>query len=465
MGMETVLGILLVVVGGLIMGAGAWPMKLMRTFQFEHWWLLSIFFGLVLGPWAVTLIVFPHIFDILRDPVVQKALITANILALCWGVANILCGLCYVRIGIALTQAILSGLGVSLVVTAPMVFKGSGQFKDAPDLTSRPGLMVLTGVGVMLIGVVFASLAGFGRDKQLDKVQKTSGSFLVGLIMTVIAGITSAGLWLAFGYCQGPIQSRISTVESDTKINVGVAADKRLCEKFQVARDDKIVVRNGASAEAVKMSEKEKEEASAKIAGALSGRYLVAADGSISLKDAEKDGAAIKGLEPVKVAGTNAKEAAEKLAAALGVPEESETEAKVTLTTPELLTILPVWATGAFSGAMLNLIYPIFLITKRKTWGVLLTNWKEVGFTAIMGIQTLLALTLPGKGAVMLGALGASVGFGIQQAMQMVGGQGTGFISGEWRGVEGKPRLQMYGSIALLIVASFIMAYSKTIKE
>ncbi len=65
----------------------------------------------------------------------------------------------------------------------------------------------------------------------------------------------------------------------------------------------------------------------------------------------------------------------------------------------------------------------------------------------------------------MLGALGASIGVGIQQAMQMVGGQGTGFISGEWRGVHGKPRLQMYASIALLIIAAFIMAYSKTIKQ
>jgi hypothetical protein len=49
--------------------------------------------------------------------------------------------------------------------------------------------------------------------------------------------------------------------------------------------------------------------------------------------------------------------------------------------------------------------------------------------------------------------------------MQMVGGQGTGFISGEWRGVHGKPRWQMYCSIALLIIAAFIMAYSERLKE
>ncbi len=47
---------------------------------------------------------------------------------------------------------------------------------------------------------------------------------------------------------------------------------------------------------------------------------------------------------------------------------------------------------------------------------------------------------------------------GIQQAMQMTSGQGLGFISGEWRGVLGTPRRRMYLAIAVLIVATIIMA-------
>ena len=58
----------------------------------------------------------------------------ANLFALAWGVANILCGLCFVRIGIALTGGILTGLGVSVGVTLPMIVKGSGLFSEAPSL-------------------------------------------------------------------------------------------------------------------------------------------------------------------------------------------------------------------------------------------------------------------------------------------------------------------------------------------
>lgn len=453
MGMEMVVGVLLVVVGGLIMGAGAWPMKLMRTFQFEHWWFLAMLFGLVVGPWTVTLIYFPHIFESLREPALQKALIAANILALCWGVANILCGLCYVRIGIALTQAILSGLGASVVVMAPMIFKGSGQFKDAPDIFSISGGIVLLGVAVMLVAVVLASLAGFGRDRVLKKLAQTEGNFLVGLIMTVIAGITSAGLWLAFIYCQGPIQSRACIVTVGEPIELTVTADKKLCEKFAVGKGGNIMLRSALSSISPQVGpevELVSEEAAKKIATAFSARFKVMENGAIELPC----------VGSVQVAGLSAKDAADKIAGTLELAQP-ESNPNVKLATLNVLSVFPVWAFGAFSGAMLNLIYPAYLMTRNRSWGVLLTNWSEFGLTVIMGVQTVLALTLPGKGMLMLGALGAAIGGGIQQAMQMAGGQGTGFISGEWRGVYGKPRWQMFSSIALLILASFIMAYAK----
>jgi L-rhamnose-H+ transport protein len=346
--MDMLLGIIAVSAGGLLMGSGAWPFKLMRKFQFEHWWFIGMLVGLFILPWTITLVGCPHAFAVFRT-LPAAPLIKANLLSLAWGVANVLCGLCFLRIGVALTGAILAGLGVSVGTIVPMLFKGSGLFKDAADLGSRAGLVVIAGVGVMLVGVVLAAAAGFGRDRALRSSTAASrphppqsGSFAVGLIMAATSGVLSAGMALAFVYSQGPV------------------------------------------------------------------------------------------VEAMKARGAG-----------------------------EIAANCSVWAAGLLAGASLNIGYAIYLLVRNKSWRMLTQNWKEAGLAAVIGVNMILAIVLMGKGMRFLGAFGASVGFGIQQAMQMTGNQALGFISGEWRGVRGKPRTQMYVTIGLLLTAAVIMAYGK----
>ena len=412
--MEMALGVLVVAVAGLTMGSGVWPMKLMRKFQFEHWWFIGMLLGLIIIPWTITIVAFPNAVHAFRD-VPVSALVISNLCSISWGIANVLFALCAVRIGVALTMAVLTGLGVSVAAIMPLIFKGSGMFKNAPDLTSPAGLTILAGIGVMLIGVVLASLAGFGRDRELKKNEQTSGSFLVGLIMAVIAGVTSAGIMLAFVYSQGPIVARVSTIEAGQNIGLSVSGDKD-----------------------------------------LSGPYSVTKDGAITLKG-KKD------LGSIKIAGMTAKAASDAVAEKLGI-QQSDADPKVTVDAQNILAILPVQAVGLLGGALINVIYPAYLMTRRKNWGVLAESWKEVSLSAIIGLQMCVAVALANKGMLLLGAFGASVGAGIQQAMQMVGGQGLGFISGEWKGVYGTPRRQMYAAIVLLLIAAVVMAYSNTLK-
>ena len=322
--------------------------------------------------------------------------------------------MCYLRIGVALTGAILTGLGASVAVTLPMICKGSGLFKQAPDIASQAGMTVLGGVGIMIVGVILASLAGFGRDRELKKLQATSGSFLGGLIMTVIAGICSAGMALAFVYSQGPIVSRVSRVEAGQTIKLAVAQNETLTGSYQVSQDGTIV---------------------------------------------------LKGVGPVEVAGMSAKAAADRIAAKLGFGEQIEADAKVSVETGNIFAVFAVNAISLIGGALINLGYPAYMMTKKGTWGLLFGGGREAVFTILGGLQFCVAVVLAGKGMVLLGVLGASVGAGIQQAMQMVGGQGLGFLSGEWRGVNGRPRRQMYAAIALLLLAMFVMAYANTLKK
>ncbi|MGI6414998.1 MAG: L-rhamnose/proton symporter RhaT [Thermoguttaceae bacterium] len=410
--MSTLLGVLIVAAGGLVMGSGAWPFKLMRRYQFEQWWFVGMLVGLIVMPWTITLAGCPHALSSLAN-VPLKAILLGNLFSIGWGIANVLCGLCYVRIGVALTGAILAGLGVSIGAITPMIFKGSGLFQSAPDLASPAGLAVCCAVAMMLSGVVLASLAGFGRDRQLQRLQETSGGFLTGLVMTAAAGVLSSFMAFAFVYSQGPIVANLSIVKPGSSITVTVEQRKD-----------------------------------------LSGEYAVALDGTIQPP----------GASPVAVAGASAQEAARRIAGqtanSLGL-----TEPHVLVQTGSIPATFGVFAVGLLGGALVNLGYAGYLLTRNKSWGVLFQSGWELMLAVLIGVNFSLAVALMGKGMLLLGALGASVGWGIQQAMQMTGTQMLGFASGEWRGVHGKPRQQMYLAIVILILAAAVMAYGNTLAK
>jgi hypothetical protein len=112
---------------------------------------------------------------------------------------------------------------------------------------------------------------------------------------------------------------------------------------------------------------------------------------------------------------------------------------------------------------LVNILFPAWLMTTRKSWGVLWRSPGEIGLSAIIAVGMTLAIVLMGQGMLWLGALGASIGFGVQQAMQMLGGQGVGFISGEWRGVARGIVLTMVGAIVMLILGAAIMAWGNSL--
>jgi hypothetical protein len=343
MSSHTIVGFLLVAVAGLLVGSGAWPMKLMKHYRFEHWWFIAMVTGLIVIPWSVTLLFCPNPWAAFAA-VPVRTLVTANLWAMGWGVANLLCGLCFVRIGVALTGAILTGLGAALGVTLPLLVKGSGIFQNAPDLISPAGLTVLAGVGVMLAGVGLAAGAGFGRERSMPPRPTAAGSFSGGLVMAVVAGILSCGLGLAFVYGQGPI------------------------------------------------------------------------------------------MNAMKLEGAG-----------------------------EIPATFAVWAVGLLGGALINLVYPLRLMAKAGSFGVLWRHRREGALAVIMGVNMAAGIVMMGSGMRELGALGASIGLGIQQASQMLGGQALGFLSGEWRGVSALSRRMMFIAIACLIVAAFVMAWGNSL--
>ncbi len=346
--MEIIIGLILVTVAGFGTGSGAWPFKVIKDFRLEQYLFFNMLFALGIYPWLIFLVIIPNPLEVIEF-VGYKTLLLSNLLTLGWGVANVLYMVCVVRIGAALTGAVLSALGMSTGVILPMIFKGSGLFANAPSLFSKPGILIIFGLLIIIVGVVLISVAGFGREKVLNneseqtRKKQASGNFRQGLLLVILAGILSCGLGLSFVYAQGPI------IEAVTKQGgSGITAN------------------------------------------------------------------------------------------------------------------IVVWALVGLGGLLVNLGYAAFLMTRNKTWGLIFKRKFEFIFGALAALQFIVSIILMGKGMILIGILGASVGYGVQQSMQIVGNQVVGFVSGEWKGVTGKPRRTMYLALFIIFLAVIVFAYSNT---
>ena len=342
MGTSILTGIIITTLAGLTMGLSPTPLKFIKQFKYEQFGFVSMLFALILIPWFITFFCCKDLYAVISE-IDKNLLLKANLFSFGWGIAQILAMLCFVRIGVSMTYGILCAIGASVGVIIPMIFKASGIFSKAPDIISKAGLTVIVGVLIILLGIFFASLAGFEREK-LQSTHETSskvksGSFGTGLIMVIISGILSAGWGFAFAYSQGPIIEILNT-------------------------------------------------------------HRVA----------------------------------------------------------EFPSKIIVWAFVLFGAGIVNIIYPAYLLTKNKTWNVLTKNIKEVLIAISYGLLFFIPSVLLGKGMVLLGTSGASVGWGITQGSIILGGQILGFASGEWKGIKGRPRKYIYLAIVILLFSMIILS-------
>ena len=102
-------------------------------------------------------------------------------------------------------------------------------------------------------------------------------------------------------------------------------------------------------------------------------------------------------------------------------------------------------------------------MTKNRSWGTLCASGRDVTLAVILGLQFIVAVALLGQGMILLGVAGAAIGFGIQQTLQLLGNQAVGFLSGEWRGIGGRPLRYMIAAVLVLVAAVAMLALGKTL--
>lgn len=125
-----------------------------------------------------------------------------------------------------------------------------------------------------------------------------------------------------------------------------------------------------------------------------------------------------------------------------------------------------IWAITLLGGFATNLVYCSILLTRNKAWsGYRLAGTRHYWFlAALMGVTWVLSITVYGRAAGMMGALGSSAGWAITMGCCIAVSNAWGIITGEWRQAGGKPLRTMCVGLAVILVAITVIGYGNSLK-
>jgi L-rhamnose-H+ transport protein len=207
--MNPILGVLFHWLGGLASGSFYVPYKGVRKWSWETYWLAGGFFSWILCPWFFASILTEDVVGVLRS---QPASILGwtYLFGVLWGVGGITFGLAMRYLGMSLGMGVALGYCAAFGTLLPPVLKsffpGIPVSESIGQIAStKPGLITLLGVGVCILGIWIAALAGSAKEKEMKAETKTSSikefNFKKGLLVATFSGIMSA--CFSFGLTAG----------------------------------------------------------------------------------------------------------------------------------------------------------------------------------------------------------------------------------------------------------------------
>jgi L-rhamnose-H+ transport protein len=207
--MNNFTGLVLTVVAGTSVGFSMWPLKWARSWRWENFWLVFSLFSLIVFPIGLALSVVPHLAVAYASLSLQEVL-RPLLLGLLWGFAQLGAGVCIQRLGLAVTVAVLSGVGAAFGTIIPLISL------HREMVLATNGLLILIGTMLMLAGAIFCGWSGYLREvearerdigggfgkEQVAMRQENLGAsaYLLTLGIAVGSGVLSSLLNIALAY-------------------------------------------------------------------------------------------------------------------------------------------------------------------------------------------------------------------------------------------------------------------------
>ncbi len=187
--------LVLVFFAGIINGSFALFTKHTKKWRFENIWLQYCIWTFLIIPWIVAYFISPQIFTVYEN--VPTIMLTVMIIGgLVFGIGQVGFALAIDMIGISLAFVINLGLSIFLGFLLPLVIQH-------PKFIPTPfGTATLFGCLLAIVGLIICNKAGNLRTKEKHSTSETAkrGLYGVGVILAVIAGLSSAGQNFAFSY-------------------------------------------------------------------------------------------------------------------------------------------------------------------------------------------------------------------------------------------------------------------------
>jgi L-rhamnose-H+ transport protein len=192
--------------GGLASGSFYVPFRRVKIWAWETYWLVGGFFSWIIVPWILALWITSDLIRILREAP-DRSLFWAYTFGVLWGLGGLTFGLTMRYLGMSLGMAVALGYTAAFGTLMPPIFRG--QFATEV-LGTNSGLTILAGVGICLLGIVFAGAAGMSKEKEMSEVQKRASikefNLKKGLLVATFSGVMSA--CFAYGLAAGdPIKA------------------------------------------------------------------------------------------------------------------------------------------------------------------------------------------------------------------------------------------------------------------
>ena len=197
------LGVFLHWCGGLASGSFYVPYKGVKKWSWETYWLVGGFFSWIICPWLFAYFMTNDLFGVLRQ---QSAgtLAWTYFFGLLWGLGGLTYGLTMRYLGLSLGTGVALGYCAAFGTLVPPIFKALTPnffvFANSPSIVeiaqSTAGKVTLAGVGVCLLGIAIAALAGFTKEREMPEEQKKKSikefNFKKGILVATFCGIMSA---------------------------------------------------------------------------------------------------------------------------------------------------------------------------------------------------------------------------------------------------------------------------------